>query len=149
MKPESKKNTQKSGGPIYRVRFVFRNGKYELKKVVPIEKMNLLKSLELPKQENLVGAYLELKNEKGEVIYRTHYSDPGNFHVRVSNEDGTFSHLKSNLTEKHFEVLIPNDSSAKDLIFFNSGLGKGNCEEVFKISIAEIEKYANPKNRKK
>ena len=149
MKAEVKKQSKQSGSPVFRVRMIYKNGKYHLRIVIAIEQMNLLKSLELPDQVNNVGSYVELKGREGEVIYRTHYEDPRNPYVMVSNEDGTFSHLKSNLQEKHFEILIPNDSRASGLYFLSSGEGKNHCEEVHKISIAEIKKSVNPKNSKK
>ena len=149
MKSELKKQLDHSGGPIYRVRMIYKNGNYAIREVVVIEKMNLLKSLELPKQENHVGSYIELRGKKGEIIYRTHYEDPSNPFVLVSNEDDTFSHLKSNLQVKHFEILIPIDTRASALHFFSSGDGKNFCEEVHQISITEIEKFINPKNGKK
>ena len=149
MKSEPKKQTDHSGGTIYRVRMIYKNGNYAIRKVVVIKKMNLLKSLELPKQENHVGSYIELREKKGEIIYRTHYEDPSNPFVHVSNEDGTFSHLKSNLQVKYFEILIPFDPRASAVHFFSSGDGENFCEEVHQVSMTEIEKFINPKNGKK
>ncbi len=149
METTSKDQNVQSGGPVYRVRIIFSNGKYQIKEVIAINKMNLLKSLVLPKQENLVGSYIELKTNKAELLYRTHYEDPSNPYVSVSNDNHTFSQLKSNLHKKYLEVLIPADPSASSLHFMSSGEGKNRCEEVYKISIDEIKNSINPQNRKK
>ena len=149
MEKEIIKMKKQSAGPVIRLRMAFKEGKYILKKSVAVEKMTLLKSMELPKTEKLSGSFVELVDNKKRLLYRTHFEDPNDPYVTLSNEDGTFTRVESKLKEKHFEILIPAVEKEGTLVFFSPSNKKGISEEIFKLSMSEIIKSVKPKNKRK
>jgi hypothetical protein len=146
MENQNNKKEVQSAGPVIRLRMVFKEGKYILKKSVAIEKMTLLNSMKLPKAEKLSGSYAELLDSKMRLRYRAYFEDPDDPYVTLSNEDGSFTHVKSKLKEKHFEVLIPGKEKEGTVIFYTASNKEGISKEVFKLSMNEIIKSINPKN---
>lgn len=149
MEKKAKNQGTQQSGPVIRVRLVFKKGKYHLLKSKTVEKMGLLKSIELPKSENIVGNYIELTDAKGKLIYRNNYEDVSDSYVSVPNDNGTSSMVKSNLKEKNLEILIPNMGTAGSLRLYSSGNENNKCEEVYKLSMDEIRKSIEPKKGKK
>ncbi|MBD0776386.1 hypothetical protein HPE56_01165 [Maribacter sp. ANRC-HE7] len=149
MEKKAKSKDRPKNGPVVRVRLVFKNQKYHLIKSKAIEKMGLLKSIELPKSEKIIGNYIELTDAKGNVLYRNNYEDVSDPYVSIPNENGTSTMIKSNLKERHLEILVPNIHSADTLRLYSSGNENNKCEEVFRLTMKEIKDSIEPKNRKK
>jgi hypothetical protein len=103
-----------------RVRVRRRGERWAIQKQIRIEEMTLPPSRELPATHGrpLSGAWCELTDDAGEVLYRVLLPHPLDGSVEVPAEGGGLQRVDVERDEDVFDVLVPDDPRARSLLVY-------------------------------
>lgn len=108
--------------PVLRVRIQIRKGEWEILKVIKIRSMTLNQPAELPatrKGYGISGFWVEAVDEKNRPLYRTVEANPFEKSVEQFDSDGTPYRVDVAEDEFLLEVLIPDLSKIRFLVFYS------------------------------
>jgi hypothetical protein len=105
---------------VLRIRVRRRGQRWSIEKVTHVEAMTLPPSRRLPASGGrpLSGAWCELADGAGEVLYRTALPHPPGGGVEVPAEEGGLHRVDAEREEDVFDVLVPDDGRARDLLVY-------------------------------
>lgn len=105
---------------VLRIRVRRRGERWSIEKLTRIEEMTLPPSRELPATRGrpISGAWCELTDDAGEVLFRTMLPHPPDGGVEVPAEEGGLHRVDAERHEEVFDVLVPDSTRARTLLVF-------------------------------
>jgi hypothetical protein len=107
-------------GPVLRIRVRRRYDEWSIEKQTRVEAMTLAPSRRLPATGGraLLGAWYELVDRSGDVLYRGVLPHPPDGGMEVLAEGGGLQKVDAGSTENVFDVLVPDHAEGHDVLLY-------------------------------
>ena len=132
--------------PVARVRVRREGNDWSVDQIVRVPSMTLPASVDLPdpRGRSLAGFWFELRNGKGEVLYRRALYGPAEPGLEVPGDDGQPHRVTVDRPEVIYELLVPDLDDGRELQLFSSAADRGS---TFVGSLAPIAVLPLPTER--
>ena len=114
--------------PVLRVRVRREGNDWSVDQIVRVPSMTLPASVDLPdpRGRSLAGFWFELRDGKGEVLYRRALHGPAEPGLEVPGDDGQPHRVTVDRPDVIYEFLVPDLDDGRELQLFSSAADRGS-----------------------
>lgn len=132
------------------IRLTFRVAGGEVQ-LISFERLNMICPPaigEIPEAGKHGGYWMELRDENGRVLFHRLLHNPLGDSVEVHSPDGKIERIYGDVKENVFEVLLPDDSSARTIAFVGESLEPVKLRKRRVSATRELARFDVPRGMK-